>query len=102
MDTKSCFSLQVKYERDLLLMLILDENEFGPGAFERAVKKLKQGVISGVWWCDVEQTKANAIFLADGRKISIAREGGASWMEIGMPRIVTTQEGDECPDKNPL
>jgi len=30
-----------KYERDMLLMLILDEEEFGPGAFERAVEKVK-------------------------------------------------------------
>ena len=32
---------QIKYERDFLLMLILDEEEFGPGAFERAVEKVK-------------------------------------------------------------
>lgn len=32
---------QTKYERDFLLMLILNEEEFGPGAFERAVEKVK-------------------------------------------------------------
>lgn len=33
---------QVKYERDFLLLLILDEEEFGLGAFERAVEKVQQ------------------------------------------------------------
>lgn len=32
---------RVKYERDLLLMLVLDEEEFGPDAFNRAVEKLQ-------------------------------------------------------------
>lgn len=32
---------QVKYERDFLLMLILDAEEFGPGAFDHAVEKLR-------------------------------------------------------------
>ncbi len=30
------------YERDTLLMLILDEEEFSEGAFDRAVEKLKK------------------------------------------------------------
>lgn len=32
---------QVKYQRDFLLMLILDEEEFGEGAYERALEKVK-------------------------------------------------------------
>ncbi len=92
MGTNCCFSLQVKYERDLLLMLILDEEEFGPGAFDRAVQKLKQGAVAGAWWSDAEKTKANAIFLSDGRKISIVREGGASWMVIGKAAVVLPME----------
>lgn len=79
--------VRIKYERDVLLMLVLDETEFGPGAFKRAVEKLKAGngspLIAGVWYSDKEQSQANAIFLSDGTKISIQREHGASWMAIG-------------------
>lgn len=32
---------QIKYQRDFLLMLILDEKEFGEGAYERAVEKVE-------------------------------------------------------------
>jgi len=31
-----------KYERDMLLMMILDESEFGDDAFHRAVNKLRR------------------------------------------------------------
>ncbi len=33
---------QVKYERDTLLMMILDESEFGEDAFKRATEKLRK------------------------------------------------------------
>lgn len=33
---------QHKYERDTLLMMILDESEFGEDAFKRAVDKLRR------------------------------------------------------------
>lgn len=33
---------QIKYERDMLLMITLDSHEFGEGAFERAVEKVKE------------------------------------------------------------
>jgi hypothetical protein len=56
-----------------------------------------QALVEAVWWCDKEQTQANAIFLQDGTKISIRREGGASWMEIGQPRrVVPMGETFEC------
>jgi hypothetical protein len=87
---------RTKYERDLLLMLILDETEFGPGAFKRAVEKLKarndSPLIATVWWGDKEQSQANAIFLADGTKISIERHDGASWMAISKAQKIKANQ----------
>jgi len=58
----------------------------------------KSALIKDVWHGDISKTKAQAVFLTDGTKISIARKGMAAWLTIGPAgKIVLCESKPEPP-----